>query len=70
MKKPKAKPVFKYEKHEWYTNKLIGKQVCWQCGLIALNNPASDWCVQKGCNYAEDAGYEGKMKQLTKQFEF
>lgn len=67
MKKPQ--PVYKYEKHEWYSHKLLGKQVCWQCGLIALNNKASDWCVQKGCNYADDPVYLSKMKQLTKQFE-
>lgn len=64
------KEKFKFEGHQWYSNRLAGKQVCWQCGLVALNNKASDWCVTKGCNYADDPSYERKMAELTKQFAF
>lgn len=43
-----------------------GKQWCFSCGLIALNNRASDWCVDKGCLYDLHPQYQKSMKKLTK----
>lgn len=64
------KEKYKYEGHQFYLDKHIGKQVCWQCGLIGLRNKATDWCVAKGCNYKDDPSYQKKMKELTKKFNF
>lgn len=62
--------AYKYEKHHFYLDKNAGKQVCADCGLVALRNAASDWCVEHGCNYKDHVSYSKRMKQLTKQFDF
>lgn len=64
------KEEYHYERHHFYLDKHAGKQVCAWCGLVALRNPASDWCVEKGCNYKLHSSYQGTMKKLTKQFDF
>lgn len=61
---------YKYEGHQFYLDKHCGKQVCAWCGLIGLRNKASDWCVEKGCNYKNHKSYESQMKKLTKIFDF
>lgn len=42
-----------------------GKQWCFSCGLVALNNKASDWCWDKGCLYDLHPQYEKSMKKLA-----
>lgn len=64
------KEDYYYERHQFYLDKHAGKQVCAWCGLVALRNPASEWCVEKGCQYKLHASYAGTMKKLTKQFDF
>ena len=39
-----------YTPHHWFLDRNAGKQVCAWCGLVALRNKASDWCVEKGCD--------------------
>lgn len=59
-----GKDQYKYIGHgPWYS--LGGKKVCWSCGLVALNNKASDWCVDKGCDYKLHSGYTNAMKRLA-----
>lgn len=65
MAKPSKKEKFKFEGHVWYADKNCGKQVCASCGLIALNNEATDWCIRRGCNYKDDPAYESAMVRLT-----
>jgi len=43
-----------------------GKKFCFSCGIIALNNPASQWCVDKGCLYDLHSNYQRTMKKLTR----
>lgn len=64
------KEKYTYEKHHFYLNKNAGKQVCSQCGLVGLRNAATDWCVEKGCNYKDHEAYEKTMVKLTKIFDF
>ena len=65
MAKPSKKEKYRFEGHVWLSNKNFGKQVCYGCGLIALNTDATDWCIRKGCNYKDDPGYEAAMTKLT-----
>lgn len=60
------KPQYKFKEHSFKTNKHIGKKVCSGCGLVALNNPISKWCIQKGCNFDDHTQYTKKVKNLTK----
>ena len=64
------KETYTYEKHHFYPDKNAGKQVCAWCGLIALRNKASDWAVEKGCNYRLHTSYQSAMTKFTKQFDF
>lgn len=61
---------YEYERHHFYLDKHAGKQVCANCGLVALRNKASEWCVEKGCQYKLHASYQSSMTKLTKTFEF
>jgi hypothetical protein len=63
--KKSQKERYKFEGHSWLSNKNFGKQVCYGCGLIALNTEATDWCIRKGCNYKDDPAYESTMVRLT-----
>ena len=64
------KEVYTYTPHHFYPDKHAGKQVCAWCGLVALRNPATDWCIEKGCNYALHTSHKAVMLRLTKQFDF
>lgn len=57
---------YSFEGHIWYLDKNAGKQVCAQCGLVLLRNPASAWCSEKGCNYKLHTSYERTIRNLTK----
>ncbi|ATS93451.1 hypothetical protein P1A145kb_p051 [Pectobacterium phage DU_PP_I] len=57
------------EVKRWNT-RYAGKQVCAWCGLVALRNKASEWCVEKGCQYKLHTSYPATMKKLTRQFEW
>lgn len=43
-----------------------GKQYCSNCGLIALNNPFTDWAIRMGCRHKDHSQYENKRYDLTK----
>lgn len=70
MAKKADKDPYKYESHKFYASSTCGKHVCWQCGLIALRNKATEWCIEKGCNYADHDSYKSTMTRLTKTFDF
>lgn len=61
-----GKESYKYSGHSFRQMKGVGKQVCNNCGLIALRNKATDWCIDKGCNYEDHPQYKQAMKRLTK----
>ena len=66
MKKKQDKEEYSFEGHVWFLDKHAGKQVCAQCGLVFLRNPASIWCIEKGCNYTLHGSYERTMSNLTR----
>lgn len=64
----KDKEEYTYEKHHFFLDKHAGKQVCAWCGLVALRNKATDWCIEKGCGYKNHKSYRSTMERLTKVF--
>ena len=61
-----GKQPYKYEGHSLRPLKGVGKNWCPKCGLVALNNAISHWCIDKGCNYSDHPQYKTKVKKLTK----
>lgn len=62
----KLKEDYTYEKHSFYLDSNCGKQVCALCGLIGLRNKATDWCIEKGCNYKLHPSYSSAMLKHTR----
>ena len=60
-----CKEAFKAKPHQ-FTTTHAGKSCCRCCGLLALNNRATDWCIQKGCNFTDHPEYKNAMKRLNK----
>jgi|TARA_R100000458_G_scaffold59953_1_gene73311 hypothetical protein len=40
-----------------------GKQWCFSCGHVALNNDISRWATRVGCYFKEHPAYKNKMKK-------
>lgn len=70
MAKKAEKEVYTYERHRFYQSKTCGKQVCENCGLVGLRNKATDWCIEKGCNYKIHPQHKATMLRLTRTFLF
>lgn len=62
----KEKSSYKLKGHSFKPMKGIGKQHCSCCGLVALRNPLTDWCIKKGCNASDHPQYNATVKRLTK----
>ena len=60
------KETYKMKGHSFVPLKYTGKQYCKYCGLVALRNRATDWCVDKGCNFELHQEYKNAMRRLTK----
>ena len=58
--------AYKYKGHSFVPMKGVGKQVCRVCGLVALKNAATQWCIDKGCNAEDHPQYKQAMKRLAK----
>lgn len=61
-----SKKPYKMKGHSFVPLSSVGKQYCRNCGLVALRNRATDWCIEKGCNFEDHNSYEQAMKRLTK----
>lgn len=58
---------YKYQPHTFIVMKGVGKQICKSCGLMALRNDITNWCINKGC-YAEDhPEYQKTLIRLSKR---
>ncbi len=49
--------VYKMQHHN-FNRKASGKVYCSKCGLMALNNKATDWAIDKGCFYDWHPSYK------------
>lgn len=62
-----TKETYQMKGHSF--SKLVSsKPVCISCGLIALNNDFSKWCIDKGCYADLHPQYESVRKRLTKMW--
>lgn len=61
----KSEP-YKMKGHVWKPLNRVGKSYCPCCGLVALNNAPTRWCIEKGCNYSDHPQYTNSMKRLMK----
>jgi hypothetical protein len=52
---------YKFVPHH-FKGRVCGKQYCTKCGLVALNNPFSQWSIKMGCN----SEYHSQYKQMRK----
>lgn len=60
------KEPYTMREHSFVHLSGVGKSFCVNCGLIALNNPLSEWASKKGCNHTDHPEYEATVKRLTK----
>jgi hypothetical protein len=61
------KEVFTMVSHS-FSRTVGGKQICQSCGLVGLNNPLTEWCINKGCMYDIHPQYKSTVKKLTRGF--
>jgi hypothetical protein len=54
------KEPYKYEAHSWEYLKVIGRNICSNCGLVRLKNEFTEWCVKMGCNNSDHPGYKAQ----------
>lgn len=60
-----VKETYSMKGHSFVPLKGVGKQYCRCCGLVALNNPISIWCIEMGCNYKDHPQYQNKLSKLA-----
>lgn len=48
---------FAVEPHHWVKFKGIGRDRCVKCGLIALRNTFTAFCIKMGCDHTEHPRY-------------
>lgn len=65
LREVRSKEVYKMINHSWRTSNF-GKQYCSTCGLVALNNKITGWCIDKGCNHEDHPQYNSTLKRLTR----
>jgi hypothetical protein len=59
------KEPYKMKGHSFTPLKGVGKSYCKNCGLIALNNRISEWCVDKGCDFHNHIGYKSALAKYA-----
>jgi hypothetical protein len=52
-----------FEPHN-FNRKLNHWQYCSKCGLVALKNKLTEWCISKGCDYKDHPSYPSKLKDI------
>jgi hypothetical protein len=62
----KTKEPYKMVGHTWKPLKHVGKSYCTRCGIVALNNEFTQWCIDRGCNHEDHPQYENARSRLTK----
>ena len=57
-----VKEPYKYEPHS-FTGRVVGRQYCVRCGLVALNNQFTSWCIRMGCNNEGHPNYNSQRRK-------
>lgn len=55
---------YKFESHN-FSGRICGKPYCVRCGLIALNNPFSQWSTDKGCLSENHPSYKNVRRKAV-----
>ena len=63
----KSKSTYKMQGHSFVPLKGSGKMYCRSCGLVALNNDFTRWCIDKGCNHEYHSQYQQVKHKFTKR---
>lgn len=58
------KEKYTYEPHS-FNRKIKHWNYCGHCGLVALKNSLTEWCIAKGCNFSYHPSYKHKLKGVT-----
>jgi len=48
---------YKFEAHSFNRRLLERWECCSNCGLIALRNDPTFWCIKVGCNFSKHASF-------------
>lgn len=56
---------YKMQEHVW-EDKVLNWNVCIKCGLIALKNPFTRWCIKKGCFHEDHPDFERQRKNTAR----
>lgn len=57
--------IFQVNPHKFCKRKYVPWLVCQGCGLIALRNPFSEWCVKMGCDYEDHPDFKNKRANVS-----
>ena len=60
-----VKEPYKFVSHS-FTKTIVGKKYCSRCGLMALNNPFTEWAIDKGCNNSDHPNYQQQRRKAHK----
>lgn len=62
--------TYKMVGHSWSPLKGVGKNYCTNCGLVALRNQFTDFCVDKGCNYDVHSSYKSARSKYSRGIDY
>jgi len=51
--------------HSWVKVRWMPWLLCGKCGLVALKNDITRWCISHGCDYDEHPGYSEAHRTLS-----
>lgn len=52
------------EPHQWVKFKGIGRVRCVKCGLLALRNRFTEFCIKMGCDHSEHPRYNHERNHI------
>lgn len=56
--------TWRHEPHSM-KGKICSWAYCLHCGLVALNNDLTRWCISKGCNASEHPSYKSMLDKTA-----
>ena len=55
---------YKFKAHS-FNKRIVGKQYCSHCGLLALNNDFTRWSIKMGCNSGDHPNYKNERRKAS-----
>lgn len=50
--------AYEYDAHKWVKCAMVGRERCVKCGLLALRNTFTQWCIRVGCDNTSHPRYK------------